>query len=139
MVARISRRHVCHLCRRTIPMPYRFVACSLFAAKNIRSNLARNVAALLLSTLLRVVLFFVFALIHVNFAFYLSFHLSIFPSFHLSIFPSFHHVPFLPSLHTSFTFLSFAFLLSCFPYLPTFLPSYLITYLLISDINNIYI
>ena len=39
-LARISRRHGCHLCRRTRPMPCRFVAWRLFVGllQNIRST-----------------------------------------------------------------------------------------------------
>ena len=45
VVVRISRRHVCHLCRRTIPMPYRLVAYSFVCCKMCGQHLARNEAA----------------------------------------------------------------------------------------------
>ena len=110
VVVRISRRHVCHLCRRTIPMPYRLVAYSFVCCKMCGQHLARNEAELLLSTLCAV----------------------LFPLFSLSscVFP----FALLPSL---FPILSFPFLFfSCSLFSLSCLSFFLCLLLLLSNNNN---
>lgn len=129
MVARISRRHVCHLCRRTRPMRLSLVALCVFCLlQNMRSTFERATWLRFYYSRFARFLFFVFGC-----CFLLLWH-----SFFVACLVRFLFL----SLLILYSWLSLSFpSLSCFLAFPTFLPSYLPTFLLISEIinNNIYI